>query len=122
MASQIVSARLFSCLIMELLLFFTIIFSSILNILFLKYFLHQFLVQLNAGSSVKTFNLPFQRKVNKEIVDESKNEIMETNDDVEFSENNPIDLPKDVKFEIEGGDTFAPSTYPEERIIHATRK
>ena len=34
-------------------------------------------------------------------------------DMIEFSENTPFELPKDIKFEIEGGDTAIPPGYSE---------
>ena len=42
-----------------------------------------------------------------------KNTITDDEDQstIEFSEHNPLDLPSDVKFEIEGGDTAIPSGY-----------
>ena len=46
----------------------------------------------------------------KEVLD--PNAITEEiNTDIEFSEDNPIELPKDVKFEVEGGDTIIPPGY-----------
>ena len=32
-------------------------------------------------------------------------------EEIEFTEDNPLDLPKDVKFEIEGGDAILPQNY-----------
>ncbi len=40
-----------------------------------------------------------------------KNDIDTKDDTIEFSENNPIDLGKDVKFDVEGGDTQTPPGY-----------
>lgn len=40
---------------------------------------------------------------------EGPNTISQTDDEfVEFSQGNPLDLPKDVKIEIEGGDALSP--------------
>lgn len=40
------------------------------------------------------------------------NQVTKTVDmGVEFSEDNPLDLPKELKFEIEGGDTAIPPQY-----------
>lgn len=40
-----------------------------------------------------------------------KNDIDTKDETIEFSESNPIDLSKDLKFEVEGGDSQIPSGY-----------
>jgi hypothetical protein len=44
-----------------------------------------------------------------------KNSILDDDnaDTIEFSEYNPLELPKDIKFEVEGGDTAIPPGYAE---------
>ena len=43
------------------------------------------------------------------------NEVTQVNkDEIEFTEQNPINLPNDVKFEVEGGDNFIPPGYQQQ--------
>ena len=43
------------------------------------------------------------------------NEVSVVNkDEIEFTEQNPINLPNDVKFEVEGGDSFIPPGYQQQ--------
>lgn len=49
-------------------------------------------------------------------VSNEPNEAVKTqNDGVDFSEQEPLDLPSDVKFEIEGGDANVPPGYTEKK-------
>lgn len=41
----------------------------------------------------------------------TKNNIETKDDSIEFSENNPLELKKDIKFQVEGGDSIIPPGY-----------
>ncbi len=61
-------------------------------------------------------NNPPQRQVM-----ESPNQVIPDNSDtVAFDENHPLDLPKNVKFEVEGGDTVTPPGFEETSKPRAT--
>jgi hypothetical protein len=72
-------------------------FHTVFIILIVKNFIKQSVEILKNTSSSS-------QKINNE-----KNQIGEKDsDEVEFSEDNPLSLPSNVKYEIEGGETIAP--------------
>ena len=79
--------------------------STVVVIFVVKNFFRQLMI----GMGSKTVPSIFSQKSSPSFFKEEKNEIPEQNpDEIEFSEDNPLNIPSDVKFEIEGGESFAP--------------
>lgn len=70
--------------------------------------------RINSAKLVELLNKLFvtseQVQVKQEPNDIGKVDV----DEIEFAEENPITLPKDIKFEVEGGDSFIPPGYTQQ--------
>lgn len=99
-----------------------ILLIFLLNLIILRYFVSQL------SKKISLINIPLQNNLkdsgnlkdlltksfNKPEIIESPNNLDEKDtDEIEFSEDNPLNLPKDIKFEIEGGDSHIPPSYSE---------
>ena len=103
-------------LYMELLIFGVSLSSLFSILLFVKY-------QLDFFNKVNERLLNFEKSIGKihGRIDQiftvdipTENEASKpVPNDVELSENNPLSLPKDVKFSVEGGDTQVPPGFKE---------
>jgi len=82
---------------MEYLILATIITSFILQALLTRHFIQELSKKLVGGRVMQTKTI------------ESPNQIEQVDDgSVEFSESTPLDLPKDLKVELEGNDMTPP--------------
>ena len=118
---------------MEYILLAGIIISLVINFFISKYFANRIsLSQSKLLSEYRKEMLSFtltQKNNTEKLVEllnrlfltsepqQSKpepNEVSKVNkDEIDFTEQNPINLPADIKFEVEGGDTFIPPGYEE---------
>lgn len=86
------------------------IIFTVTNAYLMKNFMKQLLEKIEQHPPSGNITVPFK---------ESKNQVDEEDKDVvEFAEGNPLNLPSDVKIEIEGGDTFMPGNYPKGGVAH----
>lgn len=93
---------------MEIFIFLTIIGALIANTLIVRYYVKEAVMKLSGQTQLKTSSFPLinGKGAPNEIVKEDIKSI-------EFSEENPMDIPKNVKFDIEGGDSVVPPGYEE---------
>lgn len=83
--------------------------STVVIILVVKQFFRQVVAGMGATNPYSPSIFP--QKV-KPFFREEKNQIPEQDpNEIEFSEDNPMSLPKNIKIEIEGGDSIAPPGY-----------
>lgn len=88
-----------------------IIITFIGNTLVLRYFFRQIASSLTQKPAAP-MSIPSIFK-KKEPIAQEPNEISQVDTEtIEFSEENPMELPKNVKFDVEGGqDSFVPPGY-----------
>lgn len=113
---------------MELLLLILIVVGFISNILITRHLLKQIAKKI-AFSSQADYQKDFEDSVPSPVQESmkgglpgsflqkydlpTKNQIGEDENDFEFNEQTFSNLPKDVKIEVEGGDTYIPAGYSE---------
>lgn len=99
-----------SCFFMDILLFFTIIGALIANILIIRHYAKEIVARLSGESMLKAMKFPITN--DKGAV----NDIMKPDTSgIEFSEESPMTISKDVKFDLEGGDGAIPPGFEEEK-------
>lgn len=108
-----------------LLLISLLVVSSIAQMLFVRFLLAQLGKRLTAiydrvtrletmtRSVGNTLNIPLSKTDLSGTSHPNTITDDEDKDTIEFSEHNPLTLPNDIKFEIEGGDTAIPPGYSE---------
>lgn len=90
--------------------------SLITLIVFIKYHVDSTNKTKKGLENLASAVLQVERRIDKIFTIDvpSENEATKSvANDIEISEDNPIGLPKDVKFQIEGGDTQTPPGYKE---------
>lgn len=111
---------------MDYILLALIVISIGVNFFISKYFVNK-IFKLFSSYRSETLKFSETQKLNSEKlvgllnrlfvssetqVKPEPNDIGKTNpDEINFTEENPITLPKDLKFEVEGGDTSIPAGY-----------
>ena len=94
---------------MENILLGIILSSLILQTLLVRHFLKQLLHKLSNEISFAKSNSTISSVIPSQLDKPSKNLVMENeNTEIEFSEDYPLTVPPDVKFEVEGGDINIP--------------
>lgn len=100
---------------MEILLLFAVIGGNILNIFVMKRFFSQLREKLIPPTPVTVIPSPLSQDSHSPLrypwppEPPLPNEVSQINrDEIEFDENVPFEIPKDVKFEVEGGDSHIP--------------
>lgn len=89
------------------------IVSAVVIILVVKNFFRQLMAGMGSTTGPSMPSIFQKPQQTQPFFKEEKNNIPEANpDEMEFSEDNPMNLPEDIKFEVEGGETFAPPEYP----------
>lgn len=109
---------------MDFILLTLVIISVVANFFISKYFINRIFKLFSAYRS-ETLKFSETQKQNTEKLVALLNKLFVTSetppepndigkvnvDEIAFSEENPINLPKDLKFEVEGGDTSIPAGY-----------
>lgn len=112
---------------MEVLLLIIILLSLVTNVLVMRFFFKRLSDKIlfilkdseetaipSTNSSMPRFSLPMmarQTPIDSPLA--TKNEIENDENEIEFNEQNFSNLPKDVRFEIEGGDAQIPPGFSE---------
>ena len=109
---------------MEILLLIVLVLGFAINIIFMRFFFKRISDKLfffspqeqDSPPGVPTPGYIPQDSASKQLFDQPyPNQVGEDDSALELSEQNLSSLPKDVKFEVEGGDTQTPPEFNEMR-------